>query len=246
MESLPMSNEILRQNIQWHQTEAYYYESTHPENYNIFEQGRLRRQIMALAEGINTRSPVLDLGSGTGHLVRHLRRCGVEPVACDLSIDMLRENPAENRIVCDATRLPFRSGVFGGIISYSVFHHFPSPADVMREVARVANRESVLFFDHDPFIPHSTRRIGRYGFTVKDLFGWGMWLVGHPKQLWRLIHYLMVGRKRHLANISELYQSEDEGRVNKMELLVVLHQAGFNTSVESYGGNSSLKAWRIA
>ena len=242
---MAMYNEILRQNIQWHKTEAYYYESTHPENYNIFEQGRLKRQIKAYVKGINSRLPVLDLGSGTGHLVRHMRHCGIEPVACDLSIDMLRENPAKNRVVCDATRLPFRSGSFGGIVSYSVFHHFPSPVAVMREVIRVANNESVLLFDHDPFIPHSTHRIGRYGFTGKDLIGWGLWLIWHPKQLWRLLHYLMVGRMMHLANISELRESEDEGRVNKMELLVVLHQAGFNTSVESYGKNSSLKAWRV-
>jgi len=241
-------NSVIEQNIQWHKTEAYFYNCTHPEDYSVFEQRRLRREMEKFVSEIDKTKPVLDLGSGTGHLVEHLRRFGVEPVACDLSPDMLAENPARTKILCDATNLPFDDGYFSAVVGYSIFHHFPDPAAVMREVCRVANKRCTLYFDHDPFLPG--RVMKRRNFTLVDFIGWLIYLLMNPKQVKRLVQYALWGRKWHLENIASLGgvapgdSVESFERVNGKVLVKILEGAGFEVELVDYGKGSYLKAYR--
>lgn len=237
-------NVILNQNIQWHKTEAYFYNCTHPEDFNIFEQKRLRREIRAVLSRMRGKLPVLDLASGTGNLVSHIRRYGVEPIACDLSPEMLAENPAKEKILCDVTHMPFGDGYFGAMFSYSVFHHFPDPEAVMKEVIRVSAPQSILYFDHDFDLLDRKHRLGRYGFTLMDVFGWILWLLINPKHLKRLFEYFLWGRKKHLANIASLDNSEDPKRVNMRSLIGILEEAGFDVLVKKYGSGCYVKAVR--
>ncbi len=46
---------------------------------------------------------------------------------------------------CDAKRLPHTTGAFGAVISNSIVHHIPEPAEVLAEMARVAAPGGVLF-----------------------------------------------------------------------------------------------------
>jgi len=235
-------NLVIKQNIQWHRTEAYFYNCTHPEDFSVFEQRRLRREIKRLVSEIDVSKPVLDLGSGTGHLAGHLRKFGVEAIACDLSPDMLAENPAKTKVLCDATNLPFDDGHFGAVVGYSVFHHFPDPNAVMREVCRVADNRCILFFDHDPFVSGGIMK--RHNFTLVDFIGWLFYLTVSPKQVKRLAQYALWGRKRHLANIASLNSSESFERVRVGELVEILEDAGFRVELVGYGGGSYLKAYR--
>ncbi|MBL7165104.1 MAG: class I SAM-dependent methyltransferase [Dehalococcoidales bacterium] len=235
---------VLEQNIRLHETEAYFYNATHPENFNVFEQKRLKRQVTKLAMEAGPSLPVLDLASGTGNVSDHLRATGLRPVACDLSLDMLRENRAEYRVRCDITRLPFKEGCFGAVTAYSVFHHLPDPAGAMQEIDRVAAEKCVLYFDHDRFLPRDSRTLGDYPFTVSDLFGWVPWLVLHPKYLRRLFQYALWGRKVHLRNIRGLDQAESHERVEPERLVRVLEGNGFRVQLGRHRGGSYLKACR--
>jgi SAM-dependent methyltransferase len=235
---------VLEQNIRLHETEAYFYNATHPENFNVFEQKRLKRQVKKLAMEAGPSLPVLDLASGTGNVSNHLKTAGLKPIACDLSLEMLNENPSEYRVRCDITRLPFRDGCFGAVTAYSVFHHLPDPTATTEEVGRVAAEQCVLYFDHDHFLPRDSSTLGDYPFTVCDLFGWVVWVILHPKYLRRLFHYALWGRKVHLRNIRRLDQAESHERVKPERLVKVLEGKGFRAQLVSYRRGSYLEAWR--
>lgn len=100
---------------------------------------------------------ILDLGTGTAlipiELCRRHEECRV--TAVDLAIQMLelaRYNlevfSQTSRIqlqLIDAKELPFESGRFAAVMSNSIVHHIPSPADVVAEMVRVTAPGGVLF-----------------------------------------------------------------------------------------------------
>lgn len=98
---------------------------------------------------------VLDVGSGTGRLLRRLRQhkrfsgirmLGIEPVAA------LREQAYRNGvrrdelIEGDGTRLAFEDGAFDLVCAFGVLHHLPDPARAVREMLRVA-RHAIFISD---------------------------------------------------------------------------------------------------
>jgi len=110
---------------------------------------------------------VLDVGCGTGQLVRRLTRLGggTRVVGCDYSSGMLRQaagrlRPSRGRegvaaparggaarsraharnvvlVQGDAGRLPFRDATFDAIVSTEAFHWFPDQPAALREFFRV-------------------------------------------------------------------------------------------------------------
>lgn len=238
------SKSVLQQNIELHRHEAYYYNAIHPENFNIFEQNRLRRELKALKAEMDSSLPVLDIGSGTGNLVNHLQRLGLDVIASDLSAEMLAENPAKHKLICDAEHLPFKDDCFGAITSYSVFHHLPDIGAALKDMCRVAAGQCILYFDHDPFLPTTEQQVGRYHFNFKDLVGWLVWILIHPKYWWRLVRYAAHGRIKHMQNLAKLTEAETEEPMDMDLISVVLEEQGFDHSVHGYGESSFLKCRR--
>ncbi len=241
---MEQENLILEQNIRLHQVEAYFYNSIHPEDFNLWEQRRLKREIEQLSKDIDRSLPVLDLASGTGNVATHLANNQCYVIACDLSIEMLKENHAKHKIRCDISKLPFRSGCFSAITAYSVLHHLPNPSEAFNEVTRVAAPQCTLYFDHDHFFPSNRRTIGHYDFTFTDIIGWILWLAIRPKQLWRLAQYAFWGRKKHLENMNALLEAENHDRVSAKQLTNILESSGFIVSLTKYKNGSYLKASR--
>ena len=71
--------------------------------------------------------PVLDVGSGPGHLARYLRGRGVETVALDVAPAMVataqRMTPGLAAVEASMTSLPVRPGALSGIAAfYSIIH----------------------------------------------------------------------------------------------------------------------------
>lgn len=226
---------VLQQNIELFKDLAYYYAALHPENFNIFEQRRLRREMRKLKDEINPTLPVLDIGSGTGNLVHHLQHLGLNVVASDLSAEMLKENPARHKIICDAEHLPFKDGCFGAVTSYSVFHHLPDIRAALEEICRVAAGNCILYFDHDPFVPAAEKQVGRYHFTLVEFIGWLIWVLLHPRYWKRLLEYAVRGRKKHLRNLKELTQAETDEVLDTDSILKILREHQFQDHLHSYG-----------
>jgi ubiquinone/menaquinone biosynthesis C-methylase UbiE len=101
---------------------------------------------LAVWDGSN---PVLDVGAGTAQIPIELCRQSTSAiVTCvDLAEHMLaigRDNVERaglhDRIRlerCDAKRLPHTTGAFGAVISNSIVHHIPEPAEALAEMVRV-------------------------------------------------------------------------------------------------------------
>jgi len=85
------------------------------------------------------RSPVLDVGAGTGNDVVAL---GVGAVGTDLSAAMCQEARRRGAVVCrgDAVHLPFAGESFGAVRADRVLQHLAEPTDAIREMVRVTRR----------------------------------------------------------------------------------------------------------
>jgi len=98
---------------------------------------RLRRRIYPHVEG-----RILELGLGTGVNLPYYD-APAELIGLDLSASMLASachRPSRARVRCvqgDAEALPFRSGVFDYVTTSLVFCSVGSPAESLREIARV-------------------------------------------------------------------------------------------------------------
>ena len=89
--------------------------------------------------------PVLDVGTGTGILLPHLRASGCDAIdACEISEAMLRTAqerhgnvPGVRFLRCDAHRLPVRDASYGTVHCFSVYPHFDDPDRAIAEFRRV-------------------------------------------------------------------------------------------------------------
>jgi SAM-dependent methyltransferase len=104
---------------------------------------RRSRQLMAqVADWLPPKGPVLDLGSGTGHLSDRLEReLGLEVVTADVS-DMHVVGPPPV-LIADGV-LPFGEGAFSASLLCFMLAYPRDPAGVLAEAARVTRGPVIL------------------------------------------------------------------------------------------------------
>jgi ubiquinone/menaquinone biosynthesis C-methylase UbiE len=85
----------------------------------------------------------LDVGCGTGLLLRRLAPRCAQQVGLDLARPMLRLADA-HRVQGTARRLTFRDASFDLVVSTHSFHHFEEPAQAVHELARVLMPSGLL------------------------------------------------------------------------------------------------------
>lgn len=89
---------------------------------------------------------VLDVGAGTGAGTRAIWAAGGTPVAFDIALGMLQAI-GPNRpacVVADACTLPLPDCSIDGVVAAFSLNHLPTPADALREAARVVRPGSPL------------------------------------------------------------------------------------------------------
>ena len=89
-------------------------------------------------------SRVLDVGCGTGELLRRLRAkypqavlAGLDPVPEMLEVARGKLSGNEDLRVGYADSLPWRAGSFDVVVSCNMFHYITHPVEALREMARV-------------------------------------------------------------------------------------------------------------
>lgn len=116
---------------------AFYVEATTRET--------LRRLPLAAA------SRVLDVGCGTGELLRRVRAnvpdavlAGLDPVPEMLDVAREKLSGRDDLRVGYADRLPWNAGTFDVVVSCNMFHYISEPLTALREMARVLRPTGAL------------------------------------------------------------------------------------------------------
>ena len=112
----------------------------------------VRRLVETIAAGLPTRGDVLDVGNGLGEQDPVIAEVARPRTLIALNItrsQLLAGKPrlaeaGAHGVNADATRLPFRSGSFDGVISVEAAFHFPSRARFFAEAFRVLRPAGVL------------------------------------------------------------------------------------------------------
>jgi SAM-dependent methyltransferase len=101
-----------------------------------YRLGIITREVEKLLPGAR----ILDAAVGLGQLAERMYRLGYDVVGIDSSLDAavhVKQNAGIPVVIGDLTRLPFRTGVFGGVTSGETLEHLDDDAGAVREIARV-------------------------------------------------------------------------------------------------------------
>lgn len=115
---------------------------------------RAGRLMDLVGPSLPTEGPVLDLGSGTGHLSARLEReMGIEVVTADVTdIHVVGRPPV---LIADG-ELPFKAGTFSAALLFFMLGYPKDPTAVLEEAARVTR---------GPIIVVQTVNSGRIGYA---------------------------------------------------------------------------------
>lgn len=112
----------------------------------------------------NKDSIILDVGGGMGMLSAAYQNRVCRFVETDISQTMIRNakelNPQGTFFICDATSLPFASGSFDRVLSYSVFHYLNNLTlvqKVLDEFSRVVKKDGLIFIGDVLKLENDTR-----------------------------------------------------------------------------------------
>lgn len=104
--------------------EASYVKSTYDCIAEDFSSTRYKKwpKVNAFLQNLTPASLLLDVGCGNG---KYLDNPTTHSIGCDLSLNLLKicKSRRFEVVLCDMTRLPFRSEVFDNVISIAALHH---------------------------------------------------------------------------------------------------------------------------
>lgn len=94
---------------------------------------------------------ILDIACGTARYAKLISSLGKGVVAADYSLEMLKRAKMASGSIdfvrCDALMLPFREGVFGGVLAGRLLQHYRHIAPILREMGRVTKKDMYVVFD---------------------------------------------------------------------------------------------------
>ena len=133
----PVVKEYAAQARDYDRTWSFYIEATTQET--------LKRLPMS------AQAKVLDVGCGTGELLRRLRAkypeatlAGIDPVEEMLAVAREKLGGKEEFRVGYADALPWRAASFDVVVSCNMFHYITHPVEALREMGRVLRPGGIL------------------------------------------------------------------------------------------------------
>jgi len=101
---------------------------------------------------------VLEVGAGTGEVLKRLGRTGTFAVGADISFAMAKAAKAKGvqMLVADSEHLPFRQNSFDLVIFHSTLHHFPKLKLALEDANRVlkTNGHALIWEPNSSFLAH--------------------------------------------------------------------------------------------
>ncbi len=202
-----MNDRAIAHNRTAHDRIAGAYDSRHPEIFNDVEQSRLASvlaRVVPSAAGRDGAVRVLDVGCGTGNVTRQLLSLGAQVTAADLSPKLLGEvarrlgpNSRLQLQRLNGTDLqPLAVASFDLVVTYSVLHHVPDYAALVREMARVVRPGGVVFIDHERTDASWTSP--EYRAFLAEAVVWparSFWYLLQPARYWKRIRPALEWRR---------------------------------------------------
>ena len=133
--------------------------------FDVVMERRARRVIDHIAAWLPGEGPVLDLGSGTGHLAARLEReLGLDVISADVSdLHVVGRAP----VLVDDGILPFEEGTFSAALLLFMLAYPTEPTRVLAEAARVTRGPIILVQSlHADRLGHAWLRAREFLWTV--------------------------------------------------------------------------------
>ncbi len=147
-----LSNAVSAANIESYESLDYVSDYEH-DSLDIFDSENQKR-IEGIIKQISLKnnSRFLDVGCGTGNILKYASKYFIETYGVDYSAKALRlaKQYTSNLVKGDGRMLPFKSDTFDGISFYSVLHHLYDPQELFDDAYRVIKPGGFGYTDHDP------------------------------------------------------------------------------------------------
>ena len=134
--------------------------------------------LVAVLDFLQVRS-VLDIGSGTGRAIRHIKKLrpelrivGIEPVRELREVGYSLGMSTGERVDGDATKLRFGAGEFDLVCEFAVLHHIRRPELAVSEMLRVAGK--AIFISDSNNFGHGSRAMRSIKQAINFLGLWKM------------------------------------------------------------------------
>jgi len=146
-------NEATKYNADFYNIEAEFYDA---KNEMFFGEGarsysRVKNMIKNLANKTN-KDVILDIGCGSGYILRAAKNNFNRLIGIDISINMLMKAVGHgNNILCgDINYLSVKKDAVDVVSAFSVIHHLYSPTLLFNEIYRVLKPNGYFYADNDP------------------------------------------------------------------------------------------------
>jgi len=149
----------------------------------VFNDETLRARAVARLVGPDL--VVADVGTGTGILASELARLGLRVIGVDHSSRMLEAARAKltqegldgvELRQGEASALPLETAEVDAALAHMVIHYLPSPAEAIREMARVVKPGGAVvvvdFVSHDHEWMRQELGVAWLGFSLEEIEGW--------------------------------------------------------------------------
>lgn len=150
------------------------------KNPSIFEYERQNEITGVISKTSEYRDKILDIGCGTGNILRlaknYFRRCYGVDISKKLLSELKHRYSGFNLLCGEGMSLPYKDAQFDLVTLYGVMHHIVNHEDLLHEVHRILKKGGCIYIDHDPnyffgrfyHVYYKLRYMNRPGFGTDD------------------------------------------------------------------------------
>jgi ubiquinone/menaquinone biosynthesis C-methylase UbiE/uncharacterized protein YbaR (Trm112 family) len=151
LENILKHQDVKEANITYHDLAAEMYDEENAIVYNSYNQSRIDKCLKYFSK-MTKHTCLLDIGCGTGNVLKFGKKYYQTALGVDVSINMLKKGSdlGLDVIQADAQFLPFKSETFDTISLFSVLHHIYDYSATFKEIQRTLARGGFVYSDWGP------------------------------------------------------------------------------------------------